>query len=81
MRGKRPVPVTKDDAVYQFILRYINTHNLSPTYREIGQACYIEETQGVAYRIKKLVDAGLITRRKWQNRDIKLVGVNHVQNL
>ena len=68
-----PVPITKDDPVYQFILRYIKANRRSPTYREIGIACYISEDQGVCYRVNKLIKAGYIRRRKYQQRDITII--------
>ena len=70
----------KQQAIIEFIERYIEEHDQSPTVREIqsgvapilGQA--ISSTSVVDYNLDQLQTKGKIIRNKSQSRGIKLVG-------
>ena len=56
-------PVHDPDMLYRYICRYKRLHDgLSPTIREIGDACGISSTSVVNYNLQKLAKAGLIKR-------------------
>ncbi len=56
--------MNKTDRVYDWIVGYMReSAGLPPTVREIRDGVGIKSTSTVAYQIKKLVDAGRITRR------------------
>lgn len=54
-------PVHDPETVYAYICRYKRRHDgLSPTLREIGDACGISSTSVVNYQLHKLHRAGRI---------------------
>ena len=48
----------KMDCVYNFMLKYIKTHDYAPTIREICVECKILSTASAYYYVKKLVEQG-----------------------
>lgn len=61
MRPRRNL--TKDDPVYQFILRFSQQHGRPPSPPEIAAACYLSAA-GASYRIERLAESGLLKKIK-----------------
>ena len=60
MKKRRKINERLTD-VFNFIVEFKKAHDgLSPTVREIGEACKISSTSVVAYYLKKLQDEGSI---------------------
>jgi len=58
--------------VLEYIRKYRREKGISPTYREIGLACYITSTSGVRYHLDELERNGYITRHPGVPRGIVL---------
>jgi repressor LexA len=58
--------------IYRFIRSEISSKGLPPTIREIGRRFDISSTNGVRYFLGKLEAEGLIERRNWTARGIKV---------
>ncbi|HVP58656.1 MAG TPA: transcriptional repressor LexA [bacterium] len=67
----------KKGQIYQFIRSEISLKGLPPTIREIGRRFDISSTNGVRYFLSKLEAEGLIERRNWTARGIKVARVRH----
>jgi repressor LexA len=62
----------KKGQIYRFIRSEISSKGLPPTIREIGRRFDISSTNGVRYFLGKLEAEGLIQRRNWTARGIKV---------
>jgi len=62
----------KMDRIYEFIRSEISDRGIPPTIREIGKRFGISSTNGVRYFLGRLEAEGLIERRNWTARGIKL---------
>lgn len=62
----------KKQRIYRFIRSEISAKGLPPTIREIGRKFDISSTNGVRYFLGKLEAEGLIERRNWTARGIKV---------
>ena len=62
----------KKGQIYRFIRSEISSKGLPPTIREIGRQFDISSTNGVRYFLGKLEADGLIQRRNWTARGIKV---------
>jgi repressor LexA len=62
----------KKSQIYRFIRSEISSKGLPPTIREIGRRFDISSTNGVRYFLGKLEAEGLIERRNWTARGIKV---------
>jgi repressor LexA len=60
-------------AVYGYIIRYVEQHGFPPTVREIGAACFLASTSAVHYQLSKLEAEGRLTREPRSARNIRLV--------
>ena len=58
--------------ILEFVRKYRREKGISPTYREIGLACYITSTSGVRYHLDVLERNGYITRQPGVPRGIAL---------
>lgn len=52
--------MVKNEEILKAIVSYIKTHGYSPTVKEIGTAVGLKSTASVHYRLKQMVDQGLI---------------------
>lgn len=59
--------------VFEFIKEYINEHNYSPTYREIGEAIGVSSLSTVHKHIHCLKAEGKITLDENTQQSIKIV--------
>lgn len=59
------------ELVYSFVRRYIRANGFSPSYREIGRACYLSEAT-VRYHLNKLKVQGRLTFETGKSRTITL---------
>jgi repressor LexA len=62
----------KLDRIYEFIRSEISERGIPPTIREIGKRFGISSTNGVRYFLERLEAEGMIERRNWTARGIKL---------
>ncbi len=63
---------TKQKEVYEFIKKYINNYNYSPTIREISSL--FEKSVGTIYpMLKRLKSKGYITFEEGKARTIKIL--------
>lgn len=62
--------VVDTDDVLKFIKNFINTHQMSPTTREIQRGVGIKSVASAAYHIAKLVEKGLIEKTDGTMRNI-----------
>ncbi|MFZ1946099.1 MAG: transcriptional repressor LexA [bacterium] len=62
----------KLDRIYEFIRSEISDRGIPPTIREIGKRFGISSTNGVRYFLDRLEAEGMIERRNWTARGIKL---------
>jgi repressor LexA len=63
----------KLQTVLQFIRGYLATEGYPPTYHEIADGCGFKSTSNVSYYLKKLEQAGRITRKRNSARSLRLV--------
>jgi repressor LexA len=63
----------KKRRIYDFIKSEITAKGLPPTIREIGEHFNISSTNGVRYFLDRLEGDGLIKRKKWTARGIRLL--------
>ena len=52
--------MVKNEDILNAIVTYIKEHGYSPTTREIGDAVGLRSTSTVHYRLKKMLDLGII---------------------
>ena len=64
--------MNKTEELYSFISQYITKNNYPPTIREIGEQLRLDSTSSVVYHLKKLENAGKISRSENKNRAIEL---------
>ena len=62
----------KTQEVYEYIEEFIFRNNYPPTIREIGEQLKLDSTSSVVYHLKKLENAGKISRSENKNRAIEL---------
>lgn len=60
------------EQIYTFIKDYVQDHRISPSYREIADACFVSRTT-VDKHLSKLEGQGKITRIPNHPRSIGLV--------
>ena len=52
--------MVKDEEILQVIIGYIKEHGYSPTTREIGDAVGLRSTSTVHFRLKRMIESGLL---------------------
>lgn len=58
--------------IFEFLKRFIDTNQYSPTVREICRELGIKSTSTVAYHLRKLEEDGYIEKLKNKNRGFKI---------
>ncbi len=69
---KEPVLSARQQAIVDFITRFIDENGYPPTIREIGKACGISSTSVVNYNLSKLEREGLLVRDREVSRGLRL---------
>jgi repressor LexA len=72
MTKKEMPEYERTDEVLEFIEDYIAEYEISPSMREIGDACEISSTSVVKYHLDKLEKYGFIKRNKKLARTIRI---------
>ena len=62
----------RQEAILEFIGRFVEENGYPPTIREIGKACNISSTSVVNYNLNKLEREGLLTRDREVSRGLRL---------
>ncbi|HET6360095.1 MarR family transcriptional regulator [Streptomyces sp.] len=59
----------RQESILRCITGWIAEHGEAPTIREIGESVGLSSTSSVAYQLRRLEDAGLISRsrRSWRS--------------
>lgn len=63
----------KKSEIYEYIKSEISKKGIPPTIREIGKRFDISSTNGVRYFLNKLEEDGLIKRKRWTARGIRII--------
>lgn len=68
--------LTRCKHIYEYIVDYIRDNKMSPTLREIKQACDISSTSVVDYYLKKMERMGLLKKGENVSRGIVVAGMD-----
>jgi repressor LexA len=71
----------RQEAILEYIERFVSQHGYPPTIREIGKACNISSTSVVNYNLNKLEREGLLLRDKDVSRGLRLAESPVVDNV
>jgi len=67
--------ISQTDRVYEYILSFTEKNSYPPSVREMCDALGISSTATIVYHLRKLEDAGKLSREKSRNRAIGLASV------
>ena len=59
--------------VYDYIVKFINEHGYSPTFREIGKGIFLSSTQTIYANMRKLEQKGYVKYEAHKPRTIVIL--------